>query len=227
MKNKKNIKNMKNKKKEKRMAKRKYRNTLVRAEDMDYQPRLLDCDGPFWGDALAGCGDDDPIPYELTGASARALKAQTKALPPGIRVFTGDNYWLSNFYMREVWYLDRFYPSAEHAYQAAKATTRADRSMVGSVAYPYTAKQIMRTLPIRGDWDFMRLSIMWEILHSKFTPVDMADRLIATGDLHLEEGNTWGDTFWGTMAGWGENYLGRMLMEIRREAIILKAEKGE
>ena len=36
-------------------------------------------------------------------------------------------------------------------------------------------------------------------------------------DEHLEEGNTWGDTTWGTVNGIGENRLGRILMKVRKE----------
>lgn len=36
-------------------------------------------------------------------------------------------------------------------------------------------------------------------------------------DEHLEEGNTWGDTIWGTVDGVGENRLGKILMRVRDE----------
>lgn len=38
-----------------------------------------------------------------------------------------------------------------------------------------------------------------------------------TIDEHLEEGNTWGDTTWGTVNGIGENRLGRILMKVRKK----------
>ena len=42
---------------------------------------------------------------------------------------------------------------------------------------------------------------------------------IFTGELVLEEGNTWHDTFWGVDAKTGEglNHLGRILMKVRDE----------
>ena len=46
-------------------------------------------------------------------------------------------------------------------------------------------------------------------------------RLLETGDVYLEETNTWGDVFWGVCNGKGENMLGQVLMLIRDE---LKAE---
>jgi len=43
------------------------------------------------------------------------------------------------------------------------------------------------------------------------------ERLLATGDQELIEGNTWGDRFWGVCDGEGQNQLGRLLMELRNE----------
>ena len=54
----------------------------------------------------------------------------------------------------------------------------------------------------------------------KFTQnEDLKQLLLATGDLGLEEGNTWHDTFWGVDAKTreGENHLGRILMRVREE----------
>ncbi len=39
--------------------------------------------------------------------------------------------------------------------------------------------------------------------------------LLSTGNRSLVEENTWGDTFWGTVNGYGENHLGRILIDIR------------
>lgn len=44
---------------------------------------------------------------------------------------------------------------------------------------------------------------------------DLAQKLIATGNAYLEEGNQWGDKFWGTVNGNGENMLGKILMKER------------
>ena len=40
---------------------------------------------------------------------------------------------------------------------------------------------------------------------------------MATGNAVLVEKNDWGDTFWGVCSGKGENYLGRLLMQVRKE----------
>lgn len=44
---------------------------------------------------------------------------------------------------------------------------------------------------------------------------ELAQKLLETDDTYLEEENTWGDQFWGTVNGKGANYLGYILMETR------------
>lgn len=39
--------------------------------------------------------------------------------------------------------------------------------------------------------------------------------LKATGEQQIIEGNTWGDTYWGTCNDVGHNHLGKILMKIR------------
>lgn len=46
---------------------------------------------------------------------------------------------------------------------------------------------------------------------------DLRDALIATGDAVLEEGNSWGDIYWGKVNGRGTNMLGQILMDIREK----------
>lgn len=59
---------------------------------------------------------------------------------------------------------------------------------------------------------------MYEIVKAKFTQnEDLKQRLLETGDMYLEEGNTWGDRTWGTINGKGQNRLGKILMKVREE----------
>ena len=63
---------------------------------------------------------------------------------------------------------------------------------------------------------------MEEIVRAKFYQnPQLAEKLIATADRKIVEGNTWHDTFWGVDAatGKGENHLGVILMKIREELI--------
>ena len=44
-------------------------------------------------------------------------------------------------------------------------------------------------------------------------------QLLNTGDAIIIEKNNWGDTIWGVCKGVGENYMGRILMRIRKELL--------
>ena len=46
---------------------------------------------------------------------------------------------------------------------------------------------------------------------------DLKEKLLATGDKILIEGNTWNDDFWGKCSDNGKNNLGIILMKIREE----------
>jgi ribA/ribD-fused uncharacterized protein len=133
-----------------------------------------------------------------------------------INAFTCGNRFLSNFYPSEVEYDGVSYPTIEHAFQAAKSTDPLVREMVRAAGSPAEAKKRGRQLTLRADWDACRIDVMRELLAYKFAPGShLADRLIATGNQELVEGNWWGDRFWGVCEGRGENHLGKLLMEIR------------
>lgn len=59
---------------------------------------------------------------------------------------------------------------------------------------------------------------MLSLVRGKFQWPNLQEKLLATGDAYLEEGNTWGDRIWGTVDGQGENRLGQILMQVREEA---------
>mgnify|MGYP001603304445 CR=1 FL=1 len=138
--------------------------------------------------------------------------------------FRGAFDFLSNFYASEVEFEGQIYPSSEHAFQAAKTlnfNARKVFSLPGMT--PGMAKHLGRALDIRKDWDHVKLSIMTQVLASKFRSDDMKALLISTGDAELIEGNTWGDTYWGVCDGKGSNFLGLLLMELRKELTTPKA----
>lgn len=137
--------------------------------------------------------------------------------------FTGDYAFLSNFYACDVTYDGMGFRSVEHAFQAAKTLEHTERARIASCATPGQAKRLGRSVLLRQDWPEVRLSVMAELLGEKFgRHHELAEKLLATGDASLIEGNTWNDHFWGVCQGKGENYLGRLLMAVRS---ILKAKK--
>lgn len=62
---------------------------------------------------------------------------------------------------------------------------------------------------------------MRDLLRIKFNDDHFGYRqkLIDTGDAYIEEDNKHHDTFWGVCDGEGENQLGKLIMEIRKELV--------
>jgi ribA/ribD-fused uncharacterized protein len=133
-----------------------------------------------------------------------------------IASFQGRYRFLSNFWPCTIEYKGIIFPSTENAYQAAKNLNPIDWAQFTTCG-PGEAKRLSRKLPIRKDWDKIKLSVMAELTIEKYAvESDLADRLVQTYPHELVEGNTWHDYFWGVCAGRGENNLGKLLMA-RRE----------
>ena len=138
--------------------------------------------------------------------------------------FVKDWRWLSNFYEAEVTFEEKTYPTVEHAYQAAKTIDLEDREFIRQLKTPVEAKRYGGKIKLRGDWAYIRLSIMKELLKQKFTPESKLERkLNKTKDMELIEFNVWHDNYW----GWCMcnnckektkfNRLGKLLMDVRKE----------
>lgn len=145
-----------------------------------------------------------------------------------ITSFRGEYEFLSNFY--ECYVPMTFgkdhvpfeFRNAEAAFQAHKTTNFADLIMFSNMTGP-EAKKFGRKVKLKDDWNDMRLQIMFEVVLTKFVVnQDLRDKLMATGQRELIEGNTWNDTFWGVCNGKGENHLGKILMEVRSMLIRAK-----
>jgi len=132
--------------------------------------------------------------------------------------FRGEYRFLSNFYLHPIVFEGDLYPSLEHAFQAAKSLDPAERKLVRLCVKPGDAKRTGRKITRRSDWDDIRVSVMRELLFQKFNAGPLRQRLLGTGDAQLIEGNDWGDVFWGVCRGRGENWLGKLLMEVRATA---------
>lgn len=141
-----------------------------------------------------------------------------------IASFDGEWFVLSNFWRGDVVYNDVSYPTAEHAYQAAKATSTKDHDYVASSLTPAIAKHRGREIKCRSDWNQVKIDVMRRILEIKFSlDTHAGARLLLTGERQLIEGNTWGDKVWGVCTGEGDNRLGQLLMEIRFKNAFSKA----
>lgn len=133
--------------------------------------------------------------------------------------FTGAFDFLSNFYPARIEVEGIAYQNAEAAFQAEKCLGLELR-MEFSGLTGAKAKRKGRQVALRPDWNAVRIDAMRKVVRAKFFQNgNLAARLLATGDMPLTEGNSWGDTFWGVDAktGKGENHLGKILMEVREE----------
>jgi len=135
-----------------------------------------------------------------------------------IKSFKDEFHFLSNFHTSYILYDGIVWPTVEHAYQAMKTLDENQRMNILELDSPGAAKKYGRTVTLRPDWDDVKLEIMEELVLEKFeSKADLREKLLATQDAEIVEGNTWGDTFWGVCNGVGENHLGKILMKIRDE----------
>lgn len=132
--------------------------------------------------------------------------------------FQGEYRFLSNFWPAVVTYNDIEFPTVEHAYQAAKSIETIWQLQVQRMNSPGSAKRFGKIIPLREDWEQVKLGIMEDLIRQKFiNDQGLKELLMATGTTQLIEVNKWNDTFWGECKGVGYNHLGKILMKIRRE----------
>jgi len=134
-----------------------------------------------------------------------------------ITEFRGKYAFLSNFYPCAVEYEGLIFPTVEHAYQAAKTLNLGERLAIRNCETPGKAKRMGRAVTLRKNWNSIKLDVMLGLLRQKFGYPVLLGMLLATGNEHIQEGNDWGDRFWGVSGGVGENHLGRLLMQVRNE----------
>jgi ribA/ribD-fused uncharacterized protein len=147
-----------------------------------------------------------------------------------IKGFSGDRAFLSNFCSREFMMptdMDLYgvfdgkpflAKTAEHAFQAQKATNAEDFKRILDQPTPSDAKFMARNIRLREGWDEIKIAVMRRVLEYKFKDLDLQQWLLDTGDEELIEENWWMDDFWGVddIHGLGgQNWLGKLLMEIR------------
>lgn len=152
--------------------------------------------------------------------------------------FRGDNFFLSNMYVVENPLITPdglAVPTSEHYYMSTRFQNKLSRIAVASAmaevgdSRPYAdglaAKQMAHELIDKGQLHFgtpeERIELMHIAVLTKFAMnPQLAEKLAATGDEMLVEGNTWGDRFWGVDpvgSDNGQNMLGKVLMSVRQQ----------
>lgn len=114
----------------------------------------------------------------------------------------------------------RTYASVEHFFQASKAARLEDHLRIANARSPKEAKRLGRRVALREDWEAVKEAVMLIALRQKFQQRRFADVLLATGQTVIVEDSPH-DFEWGgrdPRGGWeGENKLGLLLMDVRRE----------
>jgi len=133
--------------------------------------------------------------------------------------FSGEFDWLSNFFPCKLEFEGLTFDNSEAAFQAAKCLNPIERTkFVGLAAGK--SKRLGKKVELRPDWNDIRIDVMREVLRAKFNQnPELREKLIATGDAELIEGNNWRDFYWGVCNGKGQNHLGKLLMEVSAELV--------
>ena len=124
------------------------------------------------------------------------------------------------------------YPSSENLYQALKSDDENWQEDMTTVS-PQKSKELSKFLSKsefftpsqRNDWEEVKIEAMELCVRLKFDQNEELWEKLKYEDSHIEERNCWGDTFWGTVDGFGENHLGKILMKYRKER--LEREKSK
>ena len=142
--------------------------------------------------------------------------------------FIDEYEFLSNFYREQSG------TTVEHFYQAAKATNTEDYLSVLNAETPRKAKNLGRKIECRGDWQNVKYWIMKALVAHKFlSDPELMDKLLATGDNKIVEGNYWHDQTWGSCScdkckdTEGKNWLGEILMDVRDQHRGLKSSANK
>lgn len=140
--------------------------------------------------------------------------------------FEGRYAWLSNFAPSNVYILVGMKwvrcLTVEHAYQASKTLINSERLEIIRAPTPSQAKRLGQQVHISSYWEHVKKVVMLELLRQKFSRVKMLRRLQRTASMELLERNTWHDNYWGsciceTCMDGGENWLGKLLMRVRKD----------
>lgn len=156
-----------------------------------------------------------------------------------IERFRGEYFPFSNMYPLSTWIeadCGVMVPTSEHAYMANRfrdtrvqlAIAAARGSDVNNTQYKdgLAAKRLAHEFIAAGEKlvaaDFVaRIALMKRVVSSKINANnDVRSLLLNTADELIEEGNDWGDNFWGVSPAGsnnGQNNLGRIYMELRAE----------
>ena len=148
-----------------------------------------------------------------------------------IAIFDNEYAFLSNFYESPFEVDGITYPTVEHFFQAMKSKDVEGRKKIAAAPTPGKAKRLGRTVELRKDWEEIKATVMKFGLAQKFRIPELREKLLATDNEELIEGNFWHDNTWGNCLCAdcqdipGRNMLGMLLMELRTKIRYEEANK--
>lgn len=155
--------------------------------------------------------------------------SQEPSLEGPIYFYPPEYYVFDNFSSFQVSYKGKLYPTSEHAYNSAKflETNPILAEKIRRCKSAHLAQKIARENKDKQNpnWENIKLSIMKEILICKVEQHEyVLKKLLQSGKRFLFE-DSWRDPYW----GWGEdkkgqNMLGKLWMEVRKEIIEKQAK---
>lgn len=193
-----------------------YKRNVQMAENAD---RLL----AFWD------GESKGTKHMIDIAKSKGLKVKVIMYKDFVMMpilgFQGEYRFLSNFWIcpNGVTLDGHTFRCSEAAYVAHKLDkdkyTKEQREEIYAKLATMDgreSKKYGRNIMVRPDWNKVKVEVMRRVVRAKFEQDrELAGLLRATGNARLEETNHWRDTFWGVCNGVGENWLGKILMEVR------------
>jgi hypothetical protein len=128
---------------------------------------------------------------------------------------------LSNFSANAVEIDGIVYPTAEHAYHAAKCSDAEGKAAILAARSPKLVKVVSNetfAAARRKDWNDAKVGIMESVLRAKLAQHDeIRQALLKSGDAEIAEDSP-EDYFWGRgKDGSGQNMLGELWMKLRGE----------
>jgi len=124
----------------------------------------------------------------------------------------------------------RHYATVEHFFQASKVRDSSLHDRVADMPTPREAKRAGRTVPLRADWEDIKISVMLAALRAKFSDEPYKSKLLRTEARPIIEESRH-DLEWGARRhtnGWeGENQLGGLLTQVRSELADAGADEAD
>jgi len=142
--------------------------------------------------------------------------------------FKGYFDFMNLEYQCPVYFQGGMYASAAHAYHAGKSEEETIRRRFQKMPMIKEMHSLASTLPEPEDWKVKRLGVMEIVNRDKFRRnKDLREKLQTTQDREIineisNENDREDSLFWGTIKQQGQNQLGRIIENVRRDIHIQK-----